>query len=426
MRDAVVRQRSAGQRPFRQRSVRLAVVAAAGLIAGLLPGTESASGGQAGRVALTYSCRFPAGVLDVAVGLEQSYPAAGTDQKPIQPGPLTVTLAMARARVAGLLPAGAVAVGGTASLAVQVAEGASRATADWGGLAAPPTPLVGTGDLTLTFAGPVAPVSVTAGGAVTFAAADLSLDLQVQQEGSPSPSPRAVTPAAPGKLAVSCALRAGGNAQLGSVAVPAASPSVRPSHSPSPAPVPSPKATNPITVAPVVVHSDVDKCPPPPEGQLDPRRLPTPPPGSIVLPRPGLPPFPPVPACAYADGYANVAKLGEAALINDPRNHPALVAVNLTRRFVVNWTATPIYNEADSLGQLTLPPADTTFLTYGFVPTTAKMQLTPLSLLTIVAVGNENADEPTEFTIGEPRLPHRRADRPGAARETGLLPPRRR
>ncbi|GAA2132743.1 hypothetical protein GCM10009760_08070 [Kitasatospora kazusensis] len=449
MRDAVVR----------RRSVRLAAVAAAGLLAGLLPGAEPASGGQAGRVSPTYDCRFPGGDREVPVGIQQSYPAVGVVGQLIRPGPLTLTVTLARAAAAGLFPAGTLAVGGTASLAVRVAQGASRADASWGGLAAPPTPLAGKGDLVLTLAGAVAPVTVTAGGAVTFAAGDLALDLTAVAAGvNPSPSPTrsptaaptagapsaapsaavpsaavpsgavpsggapsAATPvtptskgaaaAAPAALAVACALKAGTSAQLGSVAVPAqlpgpsaapGSPSSSTSANPAnparpekPSPAPSAGAVpgpGTIRVGPAV-HSGLNDCPPAPIGALDPKRLPPLPPGATVI----VPPSPPAPACGFAVGYANVAKLGQASVVNDPAENPAMVVLNMSRRFVLDFPAQ--YIEQDALGTLTLPVADTTFLTYGFIPTTAKMELKPVGLLTIVVTGSTVWQQPIEFTI---------------------------
>ncbi|BFV60329.1 hypothetical protein KCMC57_up54330 [Kitasatospora sp. CMC57] len=152
-----------------------------------------------------------------------------------------------------------------------------------------------------------------------------------------------------------------------------------------------------------VLHSGVNTCPDPPIGDLDQARLPPVPPGAMVLPFPDMDPFPPTPACAFAVGFANVHKLGQASVVNDPERRPALAGLNLTRRFVTLWDPEPgqqPYFEADSLGYLKLPPSDTTFLTYGFMPTTAKMELIPEGLLTIVATGNSDWDQPAEFTIG--------------------------
>ncbi|GAA3046727.1 hypothetical protein GCM10020229_67540 [Kitasatospora albolonga] len=150
-------------------------------------------------------------------------------------------------------------------------------------------------------------------------------------------------------------------------------------------------------------HSGVNTCPPAPEGELDQARLPPVPEGAFVVPNEETGPFPPVGACAYAVGFANVRKQHQASVLNDPAGHPALTAVNMSRRFVTLWDppeGQQPYFEADNLGYLQLPPSETTFLTYGFMPTTAVMELEPRGLLTIVATGNTDWDQPVEFTIG--------------------------
>lgn len=150
------------------------------------------------------------------------------------------------------------------------------------------------------------------------------------------------------------------------------------------------------------VHSGVDACPDAPTGDLDPTRLPPVPDGAIVLPMPGADPFEPVPACAFAVGYANVGKLGGAALVNDPRKQPAMVRVDMHKRIVMLWTddGSPGYIEADGIGALDLPPAESTFLTFGFMPTTAKMKLTPVGPLTFTVVGNTDWDQPVLTAVG--------------------------
>ncbi|AUG81157.1 hypothetical protein CFP65_6504 [Kitasatospora sp. MMS16-BH015] len=453
-----------------RRAARLAAVAAAGLLAGLLPGTEPASGGQAAELPLAYDCGIPGGSRPVTVELRQGYPASATAGVAFQPGQLTVRVPLP----AGVLPSGTVGVSGTASLAATISSGGSSLATDWSGLTATVTPLPGSGNGLLTFTGPVAPVTVSAPGAVVFTAGTLSLDLSPLQTVPASPSP-AATPsggpsgspggtaltlhaaAGPGRLAVSCTLAAGQQGQLGTVAVgasaapgtPGATASGSAGGSPSstastgatptgtasgsaapggsgsginsagPSASSSASGSKPLASsgkptssapgrpgAPVIsvrpaYHSGVDTCPPVPTGVLDPARLPPVPVGHgvHVIPPAGVE-FPPNPACAYADGFANVAKLGQATLINDPARQPTLVSVNMTRRFVVSWQPPVLYNEADSLGEMHLPVADSTFLTYGFVPTTAKMEFTSLGLLTIVTVGNTNWNQPVLSTIG--------------------------
>jgi hypothetical protein len=149
-------------------------------------------------------------------------------------------------------------------------------------------------------------------------------------------------------------------------------------------------------------HSGTDVCPDLPTGSLDPARLPPVPDGATVLPDPNDPSsaFPDDPACAFAVGFANVKKLGEATLVNDPSVSPTMVSLNMNRRLVFNFHTDPGYVEDDILGELQLPVASSTFLTYGFVPTSARIEFTSLSPLTIVSTGSTFYNQPILFTIG--------------------------
>jgi hypothetical protein len=129
--------------------------------------------------------------------------------------------------------------------------------------------------------------------------------------------------------------------------------------------------------------------PQPPGGlKLNPRfPLPKPPKGSQVI-------FPtPTAGCAYVKGYADAGKLKEAALVG-----PGLTDLSLNTR-VVEHQAPPVYFEFDTAGQLDyrpcatckiahgLPPVRETFLTFGFVPVTAWLQLTERGTLNIISIG---------------------------------------
>ncbi|MFJ1709519.1 DUF6801 domain-containing protein [Kitasatospora sp. NPDC088346] len=444
----------------RRRPARPAAVAAAVLLLGLVPGGSSVADGAAPPVPVAYGCATPGGAVPVTVAVAQRYPARAEVDRPFQPGAATVTVTVPQASLAALLPAGTASVAGRAALAVTVAQGTSSAEARWPELRTASAPVPATGDLVLTGEGLTTRVTVTAPGPVVFTLTTLTLDLRP----APTTAATGATAAdpAPGGAAAPGAVCTPGPdvAPLGTVQVPGqgsaspsqASPSQAPpsqaspssaSPSPSAAPDAPPVTTPPAATPPAVTtppagpgaarpngatlphvqlgrlpgravrrgtvrvepaeHSGVNTCPPAPTGALDPARLPPVPAGATVIPFPDAEPFPDVPACAFAVGYANVHKLRQAAVVNDPGRGPALAALNLTRRFVTLWDPEPgqqPYLEADSLGYLKLPPSDTTFLTYGFIPTTAKMELLPLGPLTIVATGNSDWDQPVEFTIG--------------------------
>src|SRR5690349_14083334 len=93
-----------GVRP--RRSVRLAAVATAALVAGVLPGTNSAASGGPGELSLAYACQFASGAQDVTVAFTQHFPPTAAAGKPIQPGDLTMAVTIPRAGVTAMLPAG--------------------------------------------------------------------------------------------------------------------------------------------------------------------------------------------------------------------------------------------------------------------------------------------------------------------------------
>jgi hypothetical protein len=90
--------------------------------------------------------------------------------------------------------------------------------------------------------------------------------------------------------------------------------------------------------------------------------------------------------CAYTVGYADARKLKGAALIQ-----PGLTNVEL---FVLifqnqkkNYFQADNAAELDFHGQHEFPPSQATFLTFGFVPTTATIQLVEHGTIDIFAVG---------------------------------------
>ncbi|MCZ4117985.1 DUF6801 domain-containing protein [Streptomyces sp. H39-S7] len=417
-----------------RRTVRLAAIAAAALLAGLLPGAGSAAVGRDGPLAMVYKCAFPGGDQPVPVSLVQSFPETGAVDKPIQPGDLTMAVTVPRAAVDGLVPDVAGTLAGTGTLTTRVKQGTSAADAPWPGLRAPAVPVAGKDDLVLTFQGEVPPVTVTAAGEVSFGAGDLALELTAGKAAAAAPgtavtpsgaattaAPAVPVPSAPVKVA--CSPEAGQNALLG--AVPVAVPDPTPSGSTSPSASGSPSTTpstpggpaasppGPAKVAPGAPHNSTIKVEPPVHsGKYD---------CDGVLPK-GKLDFDHIPladekaanatvtetdfdlgSCAYAIGYSNVHKLDGAAVINDPHTArgSSLTYINMNVRMAVQ-PEPPQYYEFDSLGSMTLPVADSTFLTYGFMPTTAKMALTPdpkKPLLTIVTTGTNFVEQNVITTI---------------------------
>jgi hypothetical protein len=110
-----------------------------------------------------------------------------------------------------------------------------------------------------------------------------------------------------------------------------------------------------------------------------------------------LHPHPPTQACAFIKGFSDVRKLGEAALIG-----PGFGNIQDGTRTIIN-NSHQGYFQANSTGQLyykpcpgsapqckattSLPPVRATLLSFGFVPTTATLQITQVGTLNIATVG---------------------------------------
>lgn len=123
-------------------------------------------------------------------------------------------------------------------------------------------------------------------------------------------------------------------------------------------------------------------------------KLPAPPPGSTVIT-----PEPPVQGCAFIAGFTNVSKLGAAALIG-----PGFGNIQEGKQDILNISHN--YIQFDSTGKLYykpcpgnapkcraingLPPVRSTFLSFGFMPTTATLQITQPGTLNVASVGTNS------------------------------------
>jgi hypothetical protein len=133
---------------------------------------------------------------------------------------------------------------------------------------------------------------------------------------------------------------------------------------------------------PALHAASVIDCPGFPKGglKLNPHfHHPKPPPGSVESTFPSQ-------GCAYTTGYADARKLNGAALIQ-----PGLTNVDLFLLIFQNQKKN--YFQADNAaeldfhGQHIFPPSQATFLTFGFVPTTASIELVEHGTIDIFAVG---------------------------------------
>lgn len=354
------------------RSVRVASVAGLALLAGLLSQGGSVADESPGPVGLAAACgtedhgsdSAAAAAVEVAVDV----PATGEVGRPVQPGPVALTLTLSRADLAGLLPEGTEAVVSRASLKVKVAQNGESAEAPWE-LTAASTPLPADGDVALVHSGEVPYVTFGSSGDVDFSVEEFSVELLSATAAAEGTEPALAT--------LTCRLKEGESGHLATTHVTDGSgtePSATPETSTGPAGGSGRTERQGIAVEPADAgDEDPELCPVgPPEGEMDASEAPQPPPGDPVtvtdLPTGGT--F----SCAYALGLANVLKLNGAMVINDPDN-PALISVLASKRVAsraTNAQGGP-YTRIDSLANLDLPDAESTFLTFGFQPVTAKV-----------------------------------------------------
>jgi len=353
----------------------VAVLAAGGLAAG----SASASGTQSAAApspsaSLTYRCQFPAGPSVVPVSVSASVPAAGKTGKLIQPAGVSLTMALPPAAVSSLARLHYATLNAATRLTVSASQGPGGTSIVWPGITKHPVPRPAHGGLTLTTTGTVPSVTASSAGEVILTAAGISVTLTGGKAAVPAPGPassptpatsaQAAIPAATGAarppLQVSCTLVPGQRATLGTVLVTG-------------------------RAARAALHSaDASPCPPLPPGglKLNPRfPPPKPPPGSIVGSGPA-------PGCAFTAGYADARKLNGAVFLQ-----PAFTNVDLFVRTVVNFDPKVNYAEFDNVavldfhGKREFPPSTATFLTFGFVPTTATIELMEHGTVNIFAVG---------------------------------------
>ncbi|MER5945315.1 DUF6801 domain-containing protein [Streptomyces sp. NPDC001904] len=353
-----------------RRSVRVASVASAALVAGLLSGSGSrADEKPPSSVELGYQCSLPATTetdataatkLTTTVKVSTQLPTTAVTGQPIQAGPVQVEAALPRAGLASLLPSGA-DVTSEASLAVEVRQNEDKATTTWSGLDARATMPADGEELVLPYTGDVSSITVNSTGDIELFAGDLALTL---------------TPSSGAPVTVSCS-PSDPEPQLARVAVPGGD-ETEPGDSPSSSATPGDgkgESRDGVTVAPKdEPKADEVTCGPRPTGEPDISQAPPPPIPAEAEPVIGGG----FGGCAYAAGLATVRKQNGSMIINDPSASPALM--NVSGAFQAVGVQDPVtgdqYSRYDSIAKLSLPDADSTFLSFGFVPVSAKVAFT--------------------------------------------------
>ena len=337
------------------------------LAMGVVSGAQSAASAQAADVTMSYSCPFPSGSREVPVKITGSFPRGGLVGQPIRPGDVTITPALPRAALADLTKLDAAVVTASADLSVTVAQNGTSTKIAWPGLVAPSTPIPGSGDLRLRASGTVPSVKAKAIGIAVFLAGPLTLDL------TPHKADGSATD--PATLRLECTLKFGQNPILAAVSM---------------------SGPNAVT-------------PPPGSGRaraaLRTGARPADDPCSVPVDLP--PPDGSVPGEAFLAGFSNVNKLNGASLIGRENGqtigHTTLL---LAYKVIIN----PCEGSFDLLsrgslddnGKPRFPPAKATFLTFGFMPTTATIELTQVPGTNLEIDSHEfpfGSDPPEKTTV---------------------------
>jgi hypothetical protein len=347
----------AGSLWARPRFAWLAAICVCVIAVGLVPGVWAAAGTRAADVNLAYACQFPSGAQQVRVRVQSAFPATATVNVPIQPGHPTVSVTVPRTALGDLTKLGAAMVTGTVQLSTLVTQTGTSADTRWSGLTAPPTPIAKDGSLTFAASGQVPPVTVGATGDATFSAGDLTLTLTAEKADGTATTPLA--------MSVVCAPNLGQNTIMVTVPVSAGRP--------GPLGQGAGRRGLPVQALgecpPIITSGFNHDIPPFPKGFPDGPDI-----ANAFVANNG----PTENACAKVRGFSNINKLGASAFVRGGAQ------VSIAERIVVNnpYNGPFNYFQQDSVGFSVLTPPPATFLTFGFVPTTAKME--------IAEIGNAN------------------------------------
>lgn len=372
-----------------------AAIAAFVALAPLISSAAAAVGSQEITAKLPYDCALPSGQQRVAVRVTATFPDRATAGETIHPTGVTTTVELPVAAVADLTALGATTVVTETRLSLDVAQHGAKAQALWRGTgAAPPVAVPTAGPLSLTTTGDAPTVTAVVDGDLTLTATDLGVDLALgTADGAPT---------TPASLSLDCTLAkdADGHGLLATVPVGPATPTPTPSSSASPSTPASGRPTDPASPT----GSASPKGPGTPKGSTGPG---TPAEGAggakgkapkVGESRAGSSAArPPAPPCvkenptdksltAYITGYSNVRKLGGASLIpvscvqieqGDPDiSFPPDGSIHLLQKSAAYL---------DYQGRKQTPPFKSTFLTFGFTPTTATMILEQAGPMTVAS-----------------------------------------
>ncbi|MFC9029436.1 DUF6801 domain-containing protein [Streptomyces arboris] len=361
--------RAAARRPLH-----LAVGGALVVATALIPSAESVAADQTSEVTIPYSCQFPSGAEKADVTVKAVLPVSARTEETIRPGDVSVEVSLERSALTQFTALEASTLSAVAELTVRNTVGEHTADASWQQLEAPAVPLPPEGEdededeggVVLAATGDVPTVAFGSPGPATITPAALSLTLaSFTEDGAPTTPP---------ELAVVCERADDEERPLARITVRDSAGPATPAPTPD-APVPgdddaAEPPEKPARPAPGLdpdAHRKIDDLT---EARLE--ALDDEDPGSCPIEIP--PEWVMTTAETYAAGYANAVKLDGAAALG-----PAFMKVVLNKRYINDSCASTVdvtsEVEFDYEGKRQLPPTKATFLSYGFMPTTATMVL---------------------------------------------------
>ncbi|WP_411080373.1 DUF6801 domain-containing protein [Streptomyces sp. cmx-18-6] len=348
-----------------RRPLHFAVGGAILVATALIPGAESVAADQTSEVTVPYTCQFPSGEEKAEVAIKALLPVSAGAGETIQPGDVSVEVSLERSALARFTALEAATLSAVADLTVRNTVGEHSAEASWQRLEAPAAPLPEEGGPVLTATGDVPTVAFGSPGEAAITPAGLTLVLaSFTEDGAPTSPP---------ELTVACEPADDEERPLARITVRDGASPTAPAPGPSdPAPgkgTPEPPAP-PTRPAPGVAPDARQKIDDLTEARLE--ALDDGDPGSCPIEIP--PEWVMTTAETYAAGYANAAKLDGAVSLG-----PAFMKVVLNKRYINDSCASTVdvtsEVEFEHEGKRQLPPAKATFLSYGFMPTTATMVL---------------------------------------------------
>jgi hypothetical protein len=346
-----------------------------------VPGAGATAQIQTVDARLGYRCDFPSGEESVSVGVSAKVPTEAATSQSVDLGEVSTSVEIPKEGVDELRSLGAALVTPSSSLTVDVSQGADRASTVWSGTGRP-SPIPQAGILDIGASGSVAALSSGTPGDLVLTASDFNLDLALLTEkGTPTERP---------SLSVQCKLETTDpeTARLATVHI--IGDGAKPSDSPPSSPG-SPSPTHP-SETPTDRRDGLELTPSESTGKDE----------------SGPPchknPADPVPLVAYLTGFSNVSKLGGASLVPvscvQIGQGPSKITPEPDGLHIIQHSTGRYFNNN---APQTIP-GKSTFLTFGFTPTTATMVLEQTGPMTIdsdlrLAAGETQTDIRVPITL---------------------------